>query len=218
MSLLGKLKSLLGIGGGRSDRRTETTVTVEHETDEATVDAGATADDEADTGSESVADAEPTDATGEAAATDSEPTDTAAADTDTAAAEAETEPDVVGADEKQAADAATEADAEPKGDTDSDAGTDPDASTDSDADTEPDAVETEEDEDDELAAIDEAEPTSDEPLDSIKGIGPAYSERLHNAGITSVSQLADGDAEEIGDAISVSPKTVGDWIDRANTR
>ncbi|MFB6293757.1 MAG: helix-hairpin-helix domain-containing protein, partial [Halonotius sp.] len=71
---------------------------------------------------------------------------------------------------------------------------------------------------DDVAAIDEAEPDDDEPLDSIKGIGPAYSDRLHDAGITSISELADGDAEAIGDEISVSPKTVSNWIERANDR
>jgi hypothetical protein len=76
-----------------------------------------------------------------------------------------------------------------------------------------DALEADAAEPAESGAVDDGD--SDEPLDSIKGIGPAYSERLTEAGIDSVAELAEGDAEAIGEAISVSPNTVSNWIDRA---
>ena len=50
---------------------------------------------------------------------------------------------------------------------------------------------------------------------TIKGIGPAYSERLGDAGISSVEELVEADAETLGEQINVSPKTVDNWIDRA---
>ncbi|WP_435069954.1 helix-hairpin-helix domain-containing protein [Haloplanus sp. C73] len=66
-------------------------------------------------------------------------------------------------------------------------------------------------------ATDEAEPTpSDEPVDIIKGIGPAYADRLANAGVHSVSDLAAADAADLADAIDLSETRVGRWIDRAN--
>jgi len=68
------------------------------------------------------------------------------------------------------------------------------------------------------ADTDDGDGYSDAPLDSIKGIGPAYSERLHDAGITSIAELAESDAETVGDAINVSPKTVSNWIDRAGKK
>jgi len=52
-------------------------------------------------------------------------------------------------------------------------------------------------------------------LTAIKGIGPAYSERLAAAGISSVDELSAADAETLADQIDVSPKIVSDWIDRA---
>jgi len=201
MALLSKLKSLLGIGGGTDDeRRTETTVTVEHDPDEvvddgveasaaepAATDSADTADSTAEPDPEPVDDAGADDAaTEEPAAEQSD--DAAAATTDEPTADTTTDdadPTVAvdDAEAESAVDEAEAADAEPEADTDA-------------------------------AAAD----YSDEPLDSIKGIGPAYSDRLHDAGITAIAELAEGDAEEIGDAISVSPKTVSSWIDRATEK
>ena len=184
MALLSKLKSLLGIGGGADDRRTETTVTVEHDPDE-TVDTEVTQPDP-----EAEPDADDT----------HEADDTTAAEPNTETA-AESDDETAPTDESAADPPVDEADAVAVDDAESDSAVD-DAAPDSTV-------------DDAAAAADAADEYSDEPLDSIKGIGPAYSERLHEAGITSVAELADGDAEEIGEAISVSPKTVGNWIDRA---
>ncbi|WP_332898362.1 helix-hairpin-helix domain-containing protein [Haladaptatus sp. CMSO5] len=77
--------------------------------------------------------------------------------------------------------------------------------------------------DEEVGAAEPAEaagPTGDtgEPLTIIKGIGPAYADRLEAAGIGSVADLAAADPGEIGAAIDVSPKRVGRWIERAKHR
>lgn len=56
------------------------------------------------------------------------------------------------------------------------------------------------------------------PVDEVKGIGPAYSDRLAEIGIHSVDQLAAADAEDVAERIAVAEKTVGKWVDRAQDR
>lgn len=65
----------------------------------------------------------------------------------------------------------------------------------------------------------ESEPEEEDnsaPVDEIKGIGPAYSERLGEVGIETVSDLLGADAEEIVERTTVPEKTVRKWIDRAS--
>jgi len=57
-----------------------------------------------------------------------------------------------------------------------------------------------------------------ESVEVIKGIGPAYAERLSAAGVESVADLAAADAEELAPRIDLSAKRVGRWIDRAKDR
>ncbi|WP_331236276.1 helix-hairpin-helix domain-containing protein [Natronorarus salvus] len=59
---------------------------------------------------------------------------------------------------------------------------------------------------------------SDDPVVEIKGIGPSYADRLGEAGVETVSDLADADAEELGEATGISPKRIEAWIDRARVR
>jgi len=58
---------------------------------------------------------------------------------------------------------------------------------------------------------------NDAPVTEIKGIGPAYAERLENAGISTVSELAAADADELGEATDLSPNRVSGWIEQANS-
>ncbi|MFB6220400.1 MAG: helix-hairpin-helix domain-containing protein [Halolamina sp.] len=53
------------------------------------------------------------------------------------------------------------------------------------------------------------------PVDEIKGIGPAYSERLEEVGVHNVAELAAADPAELAERITVSEKTVAKWVDRA---
>ncbi len=57
--------------------------------------------------------------------------------------------------------------------------------------------------------------THDGPLTEISGIGPSYSERLGEAGIDTVGELAQADAEELGEATELSPKRIDGWIEAA---
>ena len=70
-----------------------------------------------------------------------------------------------------------------------------------------------EDAEEESAAVEtEAEADS---VEVIKGIGPAYADRLANAGVHSVSDLAAADVTELAEAVDLSETRVGRWIERA---
>lgn len=53
------------------------------------------------------------------------------------------------------------------------------------------------------------------PVVELKGIGPAYSDRLSEADIDTAEDLAEADAAALSEEISVPEKTVQKWIDRA---
>jgi len=69
---------------------------------------------------------------------------------------------------------------------------------------------TEEGEDDETA--------DGEPVENIKGIGPAYAERLGGVSVHTVSDLADADAADLNGETGIGEKRLQTWIDRANAR
>lgn len=52
-------------------------------------------------------------------------------------------------------------------------------------------------------------------LQDIDGVGPAYAERLREAGIGEVTELAAADPESLAAAVERSEATVADWIDQA---
>lgn len=57
-----------------------------------------------------------------------------------------------------------------------------------------------------------------EPVDTIKGIGPSYAERLESAGVETVGDLAAADADALGDDTGLSPKRISGWIEQAEAR
>lgn len=59
---------------------------------------------------------------------------------------------------------------------------------------------------------------TDESVDVIKGIGPAYAERLADAGVDTVADLAVADATELESETDISAKRIQGWIDRAKVR
>lgn len=69
-----------------------------------------------------------------------------------------------------------------------------------------------------------AEPTPDEvaassePVETIRGIGPAYAERLAEAGIETVADLAGADAEAVAQETDIAQGRVEDWIEEAKSQ
>jgi len=193
MALLQKLKSILGLGGSDRDpnQRRDVGVTVEREAgepDRADESAGAGA--EAGTEHDAGAEAEET--------TPPTGTDRQASETETAtgAGSAATEGSVEeAAASEPTGDAASETAA-------SEAGESTDETT---------ASETADD-------TDEAEPADDDDLEAITGVGPAYAQRLRDAGVGSVADLAAADPEELAEATDLSANRIGNWIDQADDR
>ncbi len=229
MAILQKLKSLLGFDESDSERggAREVGVTVERE--------GSTGDRRDADRTEPAAGGitpEPSrtstsDSSAAASATESEegtepaepsPIEEAEPDADAAA-----EPE---SDETDAApDAEPETESEPESESESDADATDDAGTDSEtaevdsetADMEPeaagDADAASEDTEsapsvDDTAETTEPDETTREPVDAIKGIGPAYADRLAGAGVDTVDELADADAAELADQTDISEKRI----------
>jgi len=61
----------------------------------------------------------------------------------------------------------------------------------------------------------EVEGTEEASLEDIEGIGPAYAERLRDAGIGSVAALAAADAVDLAETADLPVSRVEDWIDAA---
>jgi predicted flap endonuclease-1-like 5' DNA nuclease len=53
------------------------------------------------------------------------------------------------------------------------------------------------------------------PVENVSGIGPAYANRLNEAGIDSVNDLLDADAEELSEETDLSPKRIQGWQENA---
>jgi predicted flap endonuclease-1-like 5' DNA nuclease len=58
---------------------------------------------------------------------------------------------------------------------------------------------------------------TDADLEEIKGIGPTYADRLREAGVEGVAELATADATEVAAASDIAESRVQKWIDRAET-
>lgn len=77
---------------------------------------------------------------------------------------------------------------------------------------------TTEDETEDVETVEDVTSSDDDaPVIEINGIGPAYAERLENEGISTVSELAGADAEELGEATDLSPNRISGWIEQANS-
>lgn len=60
--------------------------------------------------------------------------------------------------------------------------------------------------------------SGDEALQDLKGIGPSYETTLSEAGVETVDDLADADADELSDETGLSSKRLQRWIERARSR
>jgi predicted flap endonuclease-1-like 5' DNA nuclease len=57
----------------------------------------------------------------------------------------------------------------------------------------------------------------DADLEDIKGIGPAYAERLREAGVEGVGGLADADVAAVAAESGIAESRIRKWVDRART-
>ena len=60
--------------------------------------------------------------------------------------------------------------------------------------------------------------SGDAPADDltvIKGIGPVTADKLGDAGITSIEQLAAADPDALAESVGSSPKSVARWVEEA---
>ncbi|WP_439025597.1 helix-hairpin-helix domain-containing protein [Haloarchaeobius sp. DT45] len=201
MALLKKLKSLLGLDDDSQPRSSrDVGVTVEKERREPSTAAETTSTEaagvESETVEETVSEAEP--ATSETAGVEAS---VEASEAEEPVAEAETEAEEPAAEsepETESAGGVEEAEPESTG---SEAEPEP-----TEAEAEPESTET------------EAEPEPAEPTDDIKGIGPAYAERLANAGIETVADLAKADPEAVAEETDISSTRIEQWVKRAKAR
>ncbi|MFB6086997.1 MAG: DUF4332 domain-containing protein [Haloarculaceae archaeon] len=64
----------------------------------------------------------------------------------------------------------------------------------------------------------DATTASSADLEDIKGIGPAYAERLREADVTSVAELAAADAADLAARTDIAASRIENWIERAGER
>ena len=203
-TIVSALRSLTG--GGRTDESTgpqsEGTVSVEHDPDaepDASTEAAVKGGD---------ADAGPTDDDAVAAGTDAAASTGTLVDEEAGKEPAEAVGEAGGVDvDRTSGDGGV-------GDGEADAADDSGEIDDSDEPGEVDGAGEEPTASDDDAAS--AAAASTEPVETIKGIGPAYAGRLEEFGITTVDGLAAADAVEVADGIDVSESRVSDWVERAN--
>jgi len=55
-------------------------------------------------------------------------------------------------------------------------------------------------------------------VQDIKGIGPAYADRLADVGISTIAELAAADPDAVAEEADLAPGRVQQWVDRANAR
>lgn len=67
------------------------------------------------------------------------------------------------------------------------------------------------------AEDDEAVESTGEPVDVLNGIGPTYAERLANAGVETVGDLAAADPDELAEATDISAQRLSGWIEQARS-
>ncbi|MFD1644721.1 helix-hairpin-helix domain-containing protein [Haloarchaeobius litoreus] len=71
-------------------------------------------------------------------------------------------------------------------------------------------------------AADETAETADEeesePVQEVKGIGPAYADRLGTVGIETIADLAEADPEAVAAETDISETRVTEWVKRAKAR
>lgn len=60
--------------------------------------------------------------------------------------------------------------------------------------------------------------TATKSVEDIKGVGPAYADRLGDAGVETVGDLADADVDGLAEKTDLSAKRIENWIEQAQAR
>lgn len=240
MSVLDKIKSVLGIGSSESSEGTN--VRVEHEpesgpdasTEEAVkgtgTEAGAKADAETAAGAEADAETaaveedeeqveEEEPAGGEPAGEEPAEEETGGAGAD-AAGSGDVTPREESVEADEAGEELDETTEEPDDTVETGETTEEAGATAEETDESQEVEETREDETrdaDGAAGAGSEEPgDGGQPAESVSGIGPAYADRLSDAGVETVSDLLEADPEHLGEETDVSPKRIQRWQERAD--
>ncbi|WP_423745515.1 helix-hairpin-helix domain-containing protein (plasmid) [Haladaptatus sp. SPP-AMP-3] len=224
MGLITRLKSLLGLGDERSKTRNrDNGVTIEREPTETRAQPNVESENAVKMADESPS--EDTSVSTEELVDEGKPTDhIEEAEPDTAAEPAEaTGPsaDASQPTQTEATEPEAEPDEEPKPEPEAEA---PEAEREGEVSKEEPEVEVEAEPGETEAAAEEPEVAEEEstgtdarPLEDVKGIGPAYAERLQNAGVENTAELAVADPAEIARETDLSTKRIEGWIDRAKS-
>lgn len=223
MGLITRLKSLLGLGEERSQtRRSDSGVTIEREPTEASEQPDATNEKAVKQTDESPA--EDTSVSTEDIVDEGEPTEhIEEAEPDTAAEPSEAtgpQPEAGQPAQTEAIEpepGPEEAEEEAEGESEEEAETESTAEEVERPEAEEDETEDESEVETESEAESEEAAEAGRPLEDVKGIGPAYAERLRNVGVEDSAALATADAEELADETDLSPKRVEGWIERAKS-
>jgi predicted flap endonuclease-1-like 5' DNA nuclease len=72
--------------------------------------------------------------------------------------------------------------------------------------------------DDDATDDDATHAGTDEPVDVIKGIGPAYADRLSAAGVDTVADLLAADPADLAAETDLSETRIDTWVERAEER
>jgi predicted flap endonuclease-1-like 5' DNA nuclease len=223
MGLIDTIKSIFGLSSNDGRRSGDGDVTVEHEPTATAADAspstGASDGDEdtaeatgptepsvdPEAGGAAESDVTIDEAEADRSAADETGADPVATDTDAAASTGSLTDDDVDAPAEAAETAEAHSPTEPS--------VDPEAGGAVESDVTIDEAET-----DRSAAGDAGADDAAESVETVRGIGPAYAERLANAGVATVGDLAAADAAALSEQIGVAESRIARWVDRARDR
>ncbi len=196
MNLLDKIKSILNIDSGESKptNRTAASDGSSYESNSSDPSGNGTVDTESDSADTEAKTGSPRETLTEV--------EEAEADADDASSETVVTPD---------------ADTEPGNEVNSEPDTQTEAETEAEAQTEM-GTETDTDAQTDTEATSDAETIESEPVNVIKGVGATYAERLGEADIETIDELAAADPDALAEETEISAKRVERWVGRAERR
>jgi len=120
--------------------------------------------------------------------------------------------------EREPGEPSTETEAAVKGTGEPESGAETEPGADTGAAGEPDTAGEEGAEPSEETGVGARESEEAADVTDIKGIGPAYADRLSEAGVRNVADLAEADPEELAAETDISATRIENWIEQAKVR